>query len=105
MKNIKRKKLGECFVDSIQRGKKNKVNLSACWWCALCLAVLLTLAFIALYVACFDKGDKVIANEPKVVGNGVLFAKNATISFYSEYDSCHTGESCLMANGLKAERG
>ena len=29
----------------------------------------------------------------------------AIISFYSAIDSCHTGESCLMANGKKAQVG
>ncbi len=30
---------------------------------------------------------------------------NAMTTAYSEFDSCHTGESCLMASGIKAYVG
>lgn len=40
--------------------------------------------------------------EAKIEAQGAYFA---VVTAYSEYDSCHTGATCLMANGIKAQEG
>lgn len=51
MRNLKRKQLGECFVDSVQRGKRSRsIKWSMIWVWFLLMAILITLLAIGWIV-------------------------------------------------------
>ena len=106
MKNLKRRKLGECFVDSLQKGKASrdkKLSFAIAWAWILLVAVIVTFLVIGLIVD--KKVGQYQTKEKAPRFRAVLLKQMASITAYSEIDSCHTGESCLMANGIKAEKG
>ena len=64
---------------------------------------LLVIAFAGLYF--FTHLVLWATTEKFIIENDVPVVIEAETTAYSEIDSCHTGKSCLMANGKRAHIG
>ena len=79
--------------------KAQRIKVMSLFWVGVGLGV--SLAFLGVGIM-----SGLMQKAPTQVDSYILiWQAKAPVSNYSELDSCHTGKSCLMANGEKAHIG
>jgi hypothetical protein len=79
--------------------KSRRIKWMSLFWAGVLVGVVLSFLGTGIISSLMEK-------KPTAVDSYILlWQENAPITRYSEIDSCHTGKSCLMANGVKAYVG